>query len=63
MEINFIDTANIYGDSEEKIGKVIKKYRRNSIILSSRSTASDKKTFLYHLNLSLKCLNTDYIDI
>ncbi|MCL5073478.1 MAG: aldo/keto reductase [Actinobacteria bacterium] len=63
MGINFIDTANIYGDSEEKIGKAIKKYSRSSIILSSKSTATDKKTFLNHLNLSLKRLDTDYIDI
>lgn len=63
MGINFIDTANIYGDSEEKIGRAIKKYNRSSIILSSKSTAPDKKTFLSHLNLSLKRLGTDYIDI
>lgn len=63
MGVNFIDTANAYGDSEEKIGEALKKYRREDIILSSKSGARDKKTFSEHVNLSLKRLNTDYIDI
>ena len=63
MGVTFIDTANGYGDSEEKIGEAIKKYKRNSLVLSSKSGASDKKTFLSHLNLSLKHIGTDYIDI
>ena len=45
MGINFIDTANAYGDSEEKIGEAIKSYKREDIIISSKSGARDKKTF------------------
>ena len=63
MGINFIDTANAYADSEEKIGEAIAKYRREDIVLSSKSAARDKKTFMEHIDLSLKRLNTDYIDI
>ena len=63
MGVNFIDTANGYGDSEEKIGKALKGRRREDIVIASKSGASDKKTFLEHVNLSLKRLQTDYIDI
>lgn len=63
MGINFIDTANVYGDSEEKIGEAIKIFKRDNLVLSSKSLATDKKTFMLHLDLSLKRLNTDYIDI
>jgi predicted aldo/keto reductase-like oxidoreductase len=63
MGINFIDTANAYGDSEEKIGEAIKKYTREDIILASKSMARDSKTLIQHIDLSLKRLGTDYIDI
>jgi predicted aldo/keto reductase-like oxidoreductase len=63
MGINFIDTAHVYGDSEEKIGKAIKKHKRENLVLASKSPAPDKKTFLSHLDLSLKRIGVDYIDI
>jgi predicted aldo/keto reductase-like oxidoreductase len=63
MGINFIDTANGYGDSEEKIGEAIKVFKRQDLVLSSKSAARDKKTFLSHIDLSLKRMSTDYIDI
>ena len=63
MGVNFIDTAHVYGDSEEKIGKAIKKHKRENLVLASKSPASDKKTFLSHLNMSLERLGVDYIDI
>ncbi len=63
MGVNFIDTANGYGDSEEKIGKALKKGKREGIVIASKSGASDKKLFLEHVDLSLKRLQTDYIDI
>jgi len=63
MGINFIDTANGYWDSEEKIGEAIKVFNRHSLVLSSKSAARDKRTFLSHIDLSLKRLGTDYIDI
>ena len=63
LGINFIDTAHGYGDSEEKIGEAIREMRRDELIIASKSPADDKKTFNEHLNLSLKRLGVDYIDI
>jgi predicted aldo/keto reductase-like oxidoreductase len=63
MGINFMDTAHVYGDSEEKIGRAIKKHKRENLVLASKSPAPDKKTFLLHLKLSLERLGVDYIDI
>ena len=63
MGVNLIDTANAYGDSEEKIGEAIRKYDRKDLVLSSKSGARDRKTFLEHVDLSLERLGTDYIDI
>ena len=63
MGINFIDTAHGYTDSEEKIGEAIKGIKRENIIIASKSPANDKAAFLEHLDLSLKRLGIDYIDI
>jgi predicted aldo/keto reductase-like oxidoreductase len=63
LGVNFIDTANGYTDSEEKIGLAIKDIPRESLVLASKSLARSKKAFLEHVNLSLKQLQTDYIDI
>ena len=63
MGINFIDTANGYSTSEERIGAAIKGIPRDSIVIATKSGARDKKTFLENLDLSLKRLGTDYIDI
>jgi len=63
LGINFIDTANAYGDSEEKIGEAIQEIPRESLVIATKSMARDKKSFLEHLHTSLKRLKTDYIDI
>ena len=63
LGINFIDTANAYLDSEEKIAEAIRGMRREDLIIASKSTAGDKKTFNGHLDLCLKRLGFDYIDI
>jgi aryl-alcohol dehydrogenase-like predicted oxidoreductase len=63
LGISFIDTANAYADSEEKIGEGIRGTRREEIVIASKSGADDKKTFNEHLDLSLKHLGVDYIDI
>jgi len=66
--INFIDTAHSYADSEEKIGDAIKDIcrtgtSREELVIASKSPAVDKKAFNDHLDLSLKRLGVDYIDI
>ena len=63
LGINFIDTAHGYADSEEKIGEAIKGMRRDELVITSKSPADDKKTFNEHLDLSLKRLELEYIDI
>ena len=63
MGVNFLDTANGYSDSEEKIGIAIKDMSRDNLIIASKSGARDKKGFLEHLDLSLKRMGTDYVDI
>ncbi|MBU3113734.1 aldo/keto reductase [Clostridium lacusfryxellense] len=60
--INFFDTARGYSDSEEKIGYSLSDVR-NEIIIATKSHAKDRKTLLEHLQISLKNLKTDYIDI
>jgi predicted aldo/keto reductase-like oxidoreductase len=66
LGINFIDTANAYasvkGSSEERIGQAIAG-RREDVVLATKSSARDRDTSLEHLNLSLKRLETDYIEI
>lgn len=62
LGINLIDTAHGYEDSEEKIGEALEG-RRNGVILASKSPVPDKKTFLEHLDLSLRRLRTDHVDI
>jgi len=63
LGINFIDTANGYTDSEEKIGLAIKGIPRENLVIASKSHARDKKTFLENIDLSLKRLGVDYIDL
>lgn len=66
LGVNFIDTANAYtsikGSSEERIGKAVVG-RREEVILATKSSARSRQTSLEHLNLSLKRLETDYIDL
>ena len=63
MGLNFIDTAHVYLDSEVKIGEAIKGMKREDLIIASKSPGNDRKSFDEHLELSLKQLGTDYIDI
>ena len=62
LGVNFIDTANGYTDSEEKIGLAIQGTPRDSIVIASKSGARDKKTFLENIDLTLQRLGTDYVD-
>jgi uncharacterized protein len=60
--INFFDTARAYSDSEEKIGFALSSVRKD-IVIATKSFAKDRKTLLEHLEISLKNLKTDYVDI
>jgi len=63
LGINFFDTAHGYTDSEEKIGAAIKGIKREDLVIASKSPADDKKAFNEHLDLSLRRLGVDYLDI
>jgi len=59
--INIIDTAIGYGDSEIIVGKAIKNFREKVIIVSK--CGADPKRILQRVNLSLKRMELDYIDL
>lgn len=60
--INYFDTANMYSDSEYKLGLALSDVRHD-IVISTKTGATDKKTALAHIENSLRMLKTDYIDI
>jgi predicted aldo/keto reductase-like oxidoreductase len=62
LGVTFLDTANAYTTSEERIGKAIAG-RREQVVIATKTGARDRATAQEHLELSLKRLNTDYIDL
>ena len=58
--INYFDTANMYTDSEEKLGLALKDVREQ-VIISTKSAATDKQGALAHIEQSLRHLG--YIDL
>lgn len=60
--INFFDTAHSYSDSEEKIGIALSDVRE-SIIIATKTPAENAEGFWQDLELSLRRMKTDYIDI
>jgi len=60
--INFIDSARGYGTSEAIIGKGIQGNREHWV-LATKSTAKDYETMKQDVEISLKNLQTDVIDL
>ena len=60
--INYIDTARGYTVSEELIGQAIEGCRKD-FILATKSMSRDKENMAKDIEISLKNLRTDYIDI
>ncbi len=60
--VTFFDTANGYTTSEERIGKAIRG-RRQEVILATKTGARDRHTAEKHLELSLRRLGVEAIDI
>lgn len=56
LGVNFIDTAFGYRTSEERIGKALAN-RRDRVVLATKGWTPE------HLEVSLKRLNTDYVDL
>ncbi|PIR01129.1 MAG: hypothetical protein COV66_03020 [Nitrospinae bacterium CG11_big_fil_rev_8_21_14_0_20_45_15] len=73
--VNLLDTADVYGlgESERRLGKILKRRRESAVISSKYGVRQDssKKTFYdssthwgeQALEASLKRLDTDYIDL
>ena len=62
LGITFLDTANLYTTSEERIGKAIAG-RREGLVLATKSASRKREGVEKHLNLSLARLNVKYIDL
>jgi predicted aldo/keto reductase-like oxidoreductase len=62
LGITFLDTANAYTTSEERIGEAISG-RRDDLILATKTQARDAKGVAKHLALSLGRLGVETIDL
>jgi len=60
--INYIDTARGYTVSEELIGEAIEGHR-DAFVLATKSMSRDKAGMARDIDISLKNLRTDYIDL
>ncbi|HDQ04696.1 MAG TPA: aldo/keto reductase [Deltaproteobacteria bacterium] len=60
--ITFYDTANMYRNSEAKIGQAFSMLR-DKVIIATKTMRRDAKGFARHLEKSLGDLKTSYIDI
>lgn len=60
--ITFFDTARFYTDSEEKLGEAFDGMREN-VYIATKTAATTAEEFWKDLEISLKNLRTDYIDI
>jgi aryl-alcohol dehydrogenase-like predicted oxidoreductase len=60
--VTFYDTAHLYLDSEEKIGRAFAGLRHR-IVLASKTIKRDGSGALDELELSLRHLQTDYLDL
>jgi predicted aldo/keto reductase-like oxidoreductase len=62
LGINFLDTANGYTTSEERIGKAISG-KRDGLMLATKSMAQTREGVESHLKLSLERLSIESIDL
>jgi predicted aldo/keto reductase-like oxidoreductase len=62
LGINYYDTANGYSTSEERIGKAVKGHR-HEVFIATKTFPGTPEIIEQNLDLSLKRLGTDYIDV
>jgi predicted aldo/keto reductase-like oxidoreductase len=62
LGITFFDTANMYPTSEEKLGIALKS-DRNEVVIATKTARRDAKGAADHIDLSLRQLQTDWIDL
>ncbi len=60
--INYFDTARMYTDSEEKLGRALH-HVREKLVISTKTMSTTVEGFWADLEESLRLLQTDYIDI
>jgi hypothetical protein len=63
LGIDWFDTAHGYGPSEERIGRAIRGYDRDRLRLFTKSPAKNPADLRKHLELSLRRLGVDTIDL
>ena len=61
--LNWIDTANDYGNSEQRIGKAIKKYPRSEVLVFTKGMGRDPEVLREQIELSFERLQSDYVDL
>ncbi len=62
LGITFFDTANMYGDSEKKIGAALESVREE-VVLATKTLERDAEGAAKHIDFSLENLKTRTIDI
>jgi len=62
LGVNFIDTGQSYGDSEEKIGRAIKG-RRDGLVIATKSAPTTAQGMAENIDQSLRRLQLDTIDL
>ena len=62
MGVNFIDTARAYSVSEEFLGQALEGIR-HKFVLATKSGAKTKQDMARDVDISLRNLRTDYIDL
>ena len=60
--ITLYDTANMYLDSEEKIGRAFR-CLRHQVVLATKTIKRDRQGAAADIDLSLRRMQTDYIDL
>jgi predicted aldo/keto reductase-like oxidoreductase len=60
--INLIEIGVVYNESEDRVGRILPKRRRDEVYISSKSTKITKEAFMKQLEASLVKLNTDHVD-
>ncbi len=62
LGITFFDTANMYGDSEKKIGTALESVR-DQVVLASKTLKRDAEGAAKHVDFSLANLKTRVVDV
>lgn len=62
LGINLVDSARIYGNAEEGIGRALQS-RRDDVLLTTKVWADDARGARESLESSLRALRTDFVDL